>query len=336
MRISDFSYYLPKELIAQKPAIPRDYARLLTYDRQRDDYSDAHFFDLVNMLNSNDVLVFNNSKVSPVRFLFGDNNNKEVFFLSKVDGLWKVMVRPGRFFVLGKTIKVDALHMEVKKIDEHGYRFIKVNLSDSDLALFLNKHGALPLPPYIDSKDIKKDDYNTVFAKEAGSVATPTAGLHFNKSLLSKLTAKGVKIEFITLEVGLGTFLPVKTHMVEDHKMHEESYNIDYYTAKRLNKYKKENRRIIAVGTTSVRTLEDNFSKYKGIRAGRFQTNIFIRPGYKWGFIDAIITNFHLPESTLLILVSAFIGKEKALWLYKRAVSRRYRFFSFGDGMFLT
>lgn len=335
MRISDFSYYLPKELIAQRPTIPRDNARLLVYDWQKDDCSDAHFFDLVNMLNSNDVLVFNNSKVSPVRFLFGDNK-KEVFFLSKIDGLWKVMVRPGRFFVLGKIIEVNGLHMEVKKIDEYGYRFIKVNLNDSELALFLNKNGALPLPPYIDSKEIRDSDYNTIFAKETGSVATPTAGLHFNRSLLSKLAAKGVKIEFITLEVGLGTFLPVKTQMVEHHKMHEESYSIDYFTVKRLNSYKKENRRIIAVGTTSVRTLEDNFSKYKEIRAGRFKTNIFIKPGYKWGFIDAIITNFHLPESTLLILVSAFIGRDKALNLYRRAVDRRYRFFSFGDGMFLT
>lgn len=336
MRISDFSYYLPKELIAQKPAIPRDSARMLAYDREKNACSDAHFFDLVNILNSNDVLVFNNSKVSPVRFLFGDRNNKEVFFISKKNGLWKVMVRPGRFFVLGKIIEVDGLQMMVEKIDEYGYRYVKVNLSDTDLASFLNKHGALPLPPYIDSKEIKENDYNTVFAKETGSVATPTAGLHFNQSLLAKLIAKGVTIEFVTLEVGLGTFLPVKTQMVADHKMHEESYTIDYFTAKRLNQYKKDNKRIIAVGTTSVRTLEDNFSKYKEIRAGRFKTNIFIKPGYKWTFIDAIITNFHLPESTLLILVSAFIGREKALKLYQSAVTKKYRFFSFGDGMFLT
>lgn len=335
MKLSDFDYYLPEKLIAQSPTEIRHNSRMLFYDRSKNCISDSYFFKLTDYLGDNDVLVFNKTKVRPVRVIFGEGNNKEILFLEKIDGFWKVMVRPGRFFKIGRKIQIGNLEIEIVGIYGDGYRKIKVNLADLDLMKFLDKFGKLPIPPYIKAKSIKNSQYNTVFAEKSGSVAAPTAGLHFSNELLSRLSAKGVKFEFIDLSVGLGTFLPVKSEDINLHFMHVEKYSIDYFTAKRLNKYKADGKNIIGVGTTSIRTLEANFTKFGKILPGSFETNIFIKPGYSWKFVNSIITNFHLPKSTLLVLISAFIGREMALKLYKYAVSRNYRFFSFGDGMMI-
>lgn len=336
MLIDQFDFDLPKGLIAQKPANPRDYARLQVYKRDDNSLIWGHFFDLPNYLGMNDVLVFNNSKVIPARIIFEkDGKKNEIFLLEKVDGLWKALIRPGKKFLIGDILSINRAKFEVKRIDENGFRYLKVNLNDSELNDFLRSHGQMPVPPYIGGQGYQEEDYNTVYSKKTGSVAAPTAGLHFTDQLLNRLRAKGVKLEFVTLHVGLGTFLPVKVKDTRLHQMHEEKYEIDWMTARRLNRYLEEGKRIIAVGTTTVRVLEDNFSRFAKIKPGNFSTKILIEPGYKWKVVRAIITNFHLPKSTLLLLVAAFIGKERALELYQKAIVRGYKFYSFGDGMLL-
>jgi S-adenosylmethionine:tRNA ribosyltransferase-isomerase len=336
MLIDQFDFDLPKKLIAQKPVSPRDYARMLVYNRDKQELEFGHFFDLPNYLGENDVLVFNNSKVIPARLVFRrDNKELEIFLLEKVDGLWKALIRPGKVFTVGQKVVFENVEFEVMAIDDNGFRYLKIALNDQELQEFLVKYGQMPIPPYIGGNKYEEADYNTVYSARLGSVAAPTAGLHFTDQLLARLRAKGVQIEFVTLHVGLGTFLPVKVRDTKFHKMHREKYEIGFQTAKNLNKSIKEGKRIIAVGTTSVRVLEDNFGRYGGIIPGSFETNILIEPGYKWKVIRALITNFHLPKSTLLLLVSAFMGKEKALELYEKAVIRGLKFFSFGDGMLI-
>ena len=337
MRVDLFDFYLPENLIAKSPTNPRDNARLLVMDKSNSIVKDGHFFDLPFLLRADDVLVFNKSKVIPARLLFNvDGKEIEIFLVKHMrKSLWKCMVRPGKSFKVGTELNLDGVSVRTIKIDEEGLREIDFGMNELAFRKFLSKKGKLPIPPYIKGEEYKESDYNTVFAEKEGSIAAPTAGLHFTNELLSRLSSKGVALEYVTLQVGLGTFLPMKTNHSEYHKMHMESYEVDFATAKRLNDYKEAGRRIIAVGTTSVRVLEDNVSKYGRIVPGRFQTNIFIKPGYKWKMVDGLITNFHLPKSTLLMLVSAFSERKKILKAYELAIRKGYKFYSFGDGMLI-
>lgn len=337
MRIADFDFDLPKKLIAQKPSVPRDHARMLVVARDGKVIDDGHFFDLPRYLGPGDVLVFNDSRVMPARLLFEYNGRQmQVFFLELIGNYWKVMVRPGKFFQLGQTVKVHGVDFKIEKIDDEGFRYLSCGLSQAGMMEYLYSYGAMPVPPYIDAGQSHDADYNTVYARRDGkSVAAPTAGLHFTPELLGRLRAKGVILEFVTLEVGLGTFLPVKASDTRYHHMHEEAYSIASDTAMRLNKYVEQRRRVIAVGTTAVRVLEDNYRRFDRFVAGDYRTSIMIEPGYRWRAISGLITNFHLPKSTLLLLVAAWIGKNKVLQLYRLAILRHRRFFSFGDGMLL-
>ncbi|NMB48198.1 tRNA preQ1(34) S-adenosylmethionine ribosyltransferase-isomerase QueA [Candidatus Kuenenbacteria bacterium] len=355
MKVRLFDYNLPKELIAQKQIKPRDHSRLLIVDRKSRKIEHAHFFELPKYLQSGDVLVFNNSKVFPARIRF-DQGRKEIFLLKDLGaGRWEAMgrkleknVQDTRYnFQINSKLKYQI----IKKLDD-GHWEIKFNLQGNKFREWLEKYGETPLPPYIKVKDSKKirADYQTIFAKNEGSVAAPTAGLHFTKRILRELKKKGIKMEFVTLHVGAGTFQPVKTENIEEHKLHEEFVVLDKATAKRLNQYKKEGRRIIAVGTTSCRTLEavsklskisevskiskSSKNEYK-VAAGSRWVNIFIYPGYKFKFVDGLITNFHLPKSSLLMLVSALAGRKFILDTYQLAVKKKYRFYSFGDGMLI-
>lgn len=337
MRVDLFDYDLPGKLIANSPANPRDSARLMVMAKNGGDPKDFHFFDLPNLLKEGDILVFNKSKVIPARLLFDLKGREiEVFLVKKVGGgIWKCLVRPGKLFREGAEVDFGEIKVRVVGVDSDGLREINFGLEERDFSDFLRRRGRLPVPPYIKGGNYRSEDYNTVFAEKEGSVAAPTAGLHFTKELLARLFGKGIALEYITLQVGLGTFLPMKSDHTEQHKMHSENYQIDFPTAQRLNAYKAEGRRIIAVGTTSVRVLEDNFGRFGKIIAGEFQTNIFIKPGYQWKIVDGLITNFHLPKSTLLMLVGAFAGRERILKCYETAIRKGYKFYSFGDGMLL-
>lgn len=341
MKTSDFYYDLPTELIAQTPVEPRDNAKMLVYNMKTKQIEHKHFYDIVNYLSPNDCLVFNRSKVIPAR-IYAHREAKdetiEVLLLKKYSlNLFECLVKPGKKCKEGTILYFsDNLTGEVKKIKETGERVIEFTVKNGDLfENELNKIGEMPLPPYIKEKLKDKDRYNTVYAKEEGSSAAPTAGLHFTTELLDKIRAKGVEIEEVVLHVGLGTFRPVKVEDVSKHIMHTEEYFVDEETAKRLNKAKKEGKRIIAVGTTSVRTLETVATENGEIKAGHGETNIFIYPPYKFKFVDALITNFHLPESTLLMLVSSLMGKNEMFTCYTEAIKNSYRFFSFGDCMFI-
>ena len=335
-RTSDFDFDLPEKLIAKSPAQPRDNARLLSFSRLTQEITDTVFYKLPDLLNEKVILVFNDSKVDPVRLNFNMNGVfSEILFLEKMADLWKVMVKPGKKFRLGSFINFSDLRAQVVKVDSDGYRYLKLNLNDEELKSFLGRYGRMPVPPYIKGQNYDEKDYNTIYANKSGSVAAPTAGLHFTNELMARLISKGIKIEFITLKVGLGTFLPVKTSDIRDHKMHNEEYFIDYFTAKRLNKFVKDGYKIIPVGTTSLRVLESNYSHDNGFQAGSYKTNIFIFPGYKWKVVDGLITNFHIPKSTLLMLVSALVGKSAMDKIYRHAIQRAYKFYSFGDGMLI-
>lgn len=357
LKLADFDYNLPSELIAQTPVNPREMARLMVLDRTTGDISQRRFFDLPNLLRAGDVLVFNDSKVIPAR-LFGKKETggkMEVFLLTPEteplptspfekgrkmpQNVWQCLIG-GKIKAEQKIFLTDKIIAEpLKKIDDMVWQ---VSFNVNDRKLF--KLGEMPLPPYIKTK-AKDSDYQNVYAKESGSVAAPTAGLHFSKKLLTQLKKRGIKIEFITLHVGLGTFLPVETENILEHQMHSELAIVDAGTAKRLSGYKLQGRRIIAVGTTVARTLESLADNQGKIKAQRKMTDIFIYPGYQFKIIDGLITNFHLPKSTLLMLVSAFIsnpeddsllaGRDKLLRAYQEAINQRYRFFSFGDGMLI-
>jgi S-adenosylmethionine:tRNA ribosyltransferase-isomerase len=335
--MSFFNYYLPKELIAQSPVTPRDYSRMIVYDRGAKRIEEKQFFNLIDYLKAGDVLVLNNSKVIPARWIFEyEGKEAEILFLEENgEKKWKALGRPGKMLKIGNRITVGKLQLEIKSVLEGGMRLVEVNLDKLELRDFLLNNGQLPIPPYISGVDFKDEQYQTVFSKKEGSVAAPTAGLHFTPRLLNVLQQKGVIIEYVTLHVGMGTFMPVKVNDYRQHKMHKETYSMDFQTAKRLNKYKKNGQRIIAVGTTSTRTLEDSWKEGVGFLEGTRETNIFIYPGYKWKAVDALITNFHLPKSTLLLLVEALIGGEALREIYSLAIKHKYRFFSFGDAMFI-
>ena len=339
LKTSDFNYDLPNELIAQTPASPRDSARMLVYDKKNDKVEHKIFRDIIDYLSPNDVLVINNTRVIPARlFAHKVTGAKiEVFLLKRLNLTdYEVLMKPARKAPVGtKLIFSDNLYCDVIENQEDiGGRIIRFSVASGTLEEELDKIGEIPLPPYIHEKLEDSEEYQTIYSKIKGSSAAPTAGLHFTEELMQKIRDKGVQIEEVTLDVGLGTFRPVSEENALDHKMHSEKIYVSDEVASRLNKAKAEGKRIVAVGTTTVRTLESAADKKGYIVPVHKETDIFIYPGVKIKFVDALITNFHLPESTLIMLIAAFIGREKTLELYKTAVEEKYRFFSFGDACF--
>lgn len=341
MKKSDFYYDLPKELIAQEPLAQRDMSRLMTLDRVTGAVGHYHFYDIESLLNPGDCLILNDSRVLPAR-IYGvkEPTGGHIEFLllnQKSRDEWEVILKPGRIakpgarFVFGDGL----LKAEILEVLEGGNRLVKFYY-DGNFFQLLERIGEMPLPHYITHKLEDKERYQTVYAKHPGSAAAPTAGLHFTPELLERIKKKGVKIGYVTLHVGLGTFRPVKTENIEDHVMHYEHYEMPQETADLINETKRSGGRVIAVGTTSCRTLETVAHSEGGIRAAEGWTGIFIYPGFEFKAIDGLITNFHLPESTLIMLVSAFAGREHVLNAYKEAIKEKYRFYSFGDAMFIS
>ena len=337
----DFDYDLPQELIAQTPLKERDQSRLLVLDSKTGKYQDDYFYNVIDRLNPGDALVMNDSRVMPAR-LYGvkpeTGGHVEVLLLNNTDGdNWETLVKPAKRAKVGTEISFGdgKLTATVTEELEHGGRMIEFHY-DGIFMEILDQLGEMPLPPYIKEKLDDPEMYQTVYSREIGSAAAPTAGLHFTKELLKKIEDKGVKLVYLTLHVGLGTFRPVSEENIEDHKMHSEFYRLTEDAAKTLNEVKANGGRIVATGTTSIRTLETIGTKFNGeMRADSGWTDIFINPGYKWQVVDAFITNFHLPKSTLVMLVASFTGRENILNAYRHAVSEKYRFFSFGDAMFI-
>ncbi len=339
MKTSDFYYELDESLIAQTPIKKRDASRLLIYNRKTGIAQHKIFSDITDYLNAGDVLVINETKVLPAR-LFGVKEKTdracEFLLLKRLSlRIWEVILKPGKKLKIGDTVNfADNLSAKILQKKKDGVTEVEF-FFDGVFEQILDSLGEMPLPPYIHEKLEDKDRYQTVYAKEQGSAAAPTAGLHFTPELLEKIEGMGVKIARITLHVGLGTFRPVKTDEIADHIMHEEYYCVSEQAAQIINKARKSGGRIVAVGTTSVRTLESIADMNGNVIAKSGFTDIFITPGYKFKAVDVLITNFHLPESTLLMLVSAFVGREQTLRLYKTAAQERYRFFSFGDAMLI-
>lgn len=340
MDINLFDFALPEELIAQRPSDKRDHSRLLVVDKDNKTYEDKMFFNIIDYLRSGDVLVRNNTKVIPAR-LIGIKEvtgaHSETLLLKQIEGdTWECLTRPAKSLKVGARISYGdgKLIGEVVKEKEEGLRDIKFFYKGIFLEV-LDSLGKMPLPPYIKEQLCGNDRYQTVYAKYTGSAAAPTAGFHFTEELFEKIKAKGIEVVDVTLHIGLGTFRPVKVSDTDNHVMHSEEYEITKEACDTLNKAKKENRRIIAIGTTSVRTLEANIQEFGVFTPIKKETNIFIKPGYTFKAVDALITNFHLPKSTLIMLVSAFAGREFTLEFYKHAVDEKYHFFSFGDSMFI-
>ncbi len=339
MKTSDFYYELPQELIAQTPIEPRDHSRLMQVSRFSGAVTHRHFYDLPDLLEEGDLLVVNDSKVLPAR-LYGqktDTGAAAEFLLleQKENDCWEVLVKPGRKLREGARVSFGGglLTAEIITVKPDGNRIARFSCAGSIFSA-LEKIGEMPLPHYITEKLADRDRYQTVYARELGSAAAPTAGLHFTPALMDKLRAKGVNFGYVTLHVGLGTFRPVKAEEITDHHMHAEHYELPPETADLINRTKAAGRRVIAVGTTSCRTLESVASLHGGkIVPAEGYTDIFIYPGYQFKVLDGLITNFHLPESTLIMLVSAFMGYEHTMAAYREAVAERYRFFSFGDAM---
>ena len=322
MKVTDFDYELPKELIAQHPAEPRDHSRLLVVDKNTGKTEHRHFYDLPKYLHPGDLLVFNDTRVIPAR-LYGYNTD------------WEVLVRPGKKLQVGAHIKfAEELAGTIIDHTDFGGRIIRFEF-DGVFEEILDRLGEVPLPPYITAELEDKERYQTVYNRDPGSAAAPTAGLHFTKELMQKIKDMGCEEVFVTLNVGLGTFRPVTEENIEDHPMHKEFYTVTPEAAAAINKAKAEGRRIVAVGTTAVRTLESAGADGE-VKAGSSWTQIYIYPGFRWHIVDALVTNFHLPQSTLLMLVSSLSSRELMLQTYAEAVKEKYRFFSFGDAMFIT
>jgi len=338
MKTSDFDYHLPEEKIAQHPAEPRDHSRLLVYDRETKKVFHRHFYDIAEYLKAGDVLIINETKVIPAR-LYGKKRGSEVAFeflllrrLSLTN--WEVIMRPGKRLKAGGVVDF-AENFSARLVQKKEDGVCEVEFSfDGVFETLLDQYGNVPLPPYITEKLDHKEQYQTVYAQRDGSAAAPTAGLHFTPELLARLEAKGVIITRVLLHIGLGTFRPMKEEDVEKHIMHSEYYSVGEDAAREINRAKEEGRRVVAVGTTSVRTLESVADQGR-VRAGEGETDIFIYPPYSFQIVDVLLTNFHLPKSTLLMLVSAFMGREEALRLYRMAVEMDYRFFSLGDAMLI-
>ncbi len=341
MRVEDFDFDLPKELIAQTPLKNRDESRLLVLNKTTGEINHRKFYDIINYLDKGDTLVLNDTRVMPAR-LFGTKNETnahiEVLLLNqKENDIWDTLCKPAKRVKIGTIITFGDGMLKAKciKTFDEGRRYFKF-FYEGIFYEVLDKLGEMPLPPYITEKLEDKDRYQTVYSKVIGSAAAPTAGLHFTESLLKRIEIRGIHIAYLTLHVGLGTFRPVTVSKVTEHKMHREYYQLSEKTAHILNQTKKNNKRIITVGTTSTRTLETIASKYKGeFKESSGYTDIFIYPGYEFKGINGLITNFHLPKSTLIMLVSAFASKDKIMKAYQEAIKERYRFFSFGDAMFI-
>lgn len=365
MLLSEYDYNLPEELIAQLPADKRDNSRMMVLNRKDRTISHKHFYDIVDLIDKNTLLVMNNTKVLPARLIgYKDTGAKiEVFLLKQAETqsleenmqnpmcrvkqlcLWDVLIKPSKRVKPGTIIKIsEELSVKaIKRLEENGEWLVELMFEGDNVLDVLHRNGQIPLPPYIERKiqneDLKKLDferYQTVYAKDEGSVAAPTAGLHFTQGILQKLQDKGVELAYVTLNVGLGTFRPVQCENVENHKMHSETFEISEKAAEQINRAKKEGKQIIAVGTTTVRTLETAFQKYGCIQPCHDHSELFIYPPYEFKVIDKLITNFHLPKSTLLMLVSALAGKDFIFEAYNEAIKNNYRFFSYGDCMFIN
>lgn len=352
MLISEYDYNLPEELIAQMPADKRDNSRMMVLNRKDRTISHKHFYDIVDLIEPNTLLVMNNTKVLPARLIgHKDTGAKiEVFLLKQNSKMqdehenWEVLIKPSKRVKPDTIIKIsDELSVRaIKRLEENGEWLVELIFNGNNVLDVLHRNGNIPLPPYIERKipneDLKKLDferYQTVYAKDEGSVAAPTAGLHFTKEILKKLENKGVELAYVTLNVGLGTFRPVQCENVENHKMHSETFEISEKAAEQINRAKAEGKRIVAVGTTTVRTLETAYKKFGCIKACHDHSELFIYPPYEFKVIDNLITNFHLPKSTLLMLVSALAGKDFIFEAYKEAIENKYRFFSYGDCMYI-
>lgn len=352
MLISEYDYNLPEELIAQMPADKRDNSRMMVLNRKDRTISHKHFYDIVDLIEPNTLLVMNNTKVLPARLIgHKDTGAKiEVFLLKQNSKMqdehenWEVLIKPSKRVKPDTIIKIsDELSARaIKRLEENGEWLVELIFNGNNVLDVLHRNGNIPLPPYIERKipneDLKKLDferYQTVYAKDEGSVAAPTAGLHFTKEILKKLENKGVELAYVTLNVGLGTFRPVQCENVENHKMHSETFEISEKAAEQINRAKAEGKKIVAVGTTTVRTLETAYKKFGCIKACHDHSELFIYPPYEFKVIDNLITNFHLPKSTLLMLVSALAGKDFIFEAYKEAIENKYRFFSYGDCMYI-
>ena len=340
MKTSDFDFYLPEELIAQHPLEKRDYSKLMVLDKETGKIEHKHFYNVIEYLNPGDTLVLNNTRVMPAR-LIGEKAESggkiEFLLLKRIEGdKWECLAKPGKRAKIGTEFVFGKGKLKCKVVDivEEGNRIIEFSY-DGIFEQVLDELGEMPLPPYITERLDDRERYQTVYSKEQGSAAAPTAGLHFTKELLEEVKKKGVNIAYVTLHVGLGTFRPVKVDDVNEHVMHSEFYKIEQSEADKINKAKKEGHRVIAVGTTSTRTLESAADENGFLTEKSGWTEIFIYPGYQFKVIDALITNFHLPESTLVMLVSALAGREHVLAAYEEAVNEKYRFFSFGDAMLI-
>ena len=341
MNTADFDFDLPEELIAQTPLEKRDASRLLVVDKETGAFSDQHFDQIIDQLQPGDALVMNNTRVLPAR-LYGikpeTGGHVELLLLKNIQGDdWEVLAKPAKRLRVGAQISFGDGRLTATVVEEldHGGRIVRFGYEGIFLEV-LESLGEMPLPPYIHEKLADRERYQTVYAKENGSAAAPTAGLHFTEELLEQISAKGVKLVYLTLHVGLGTFRPVSVDSLDDHEMHSEFYSLSEEAAQILRQVKAKGGRVIAVGTTSIRTLETIGSKFQGqIQADSGWTNIFIKPGYDWKVVDAFSTNFHLPKSTLVMLVSAFAGRSLTLEAYEHAIAERYRFSSFGDAMFI-
>ncbi len=340
MKTSDFYFDLPEELIAQTPLERRDASRLMVLDKDTGRTRDMHFYDLPELLHPGDCLVLNDSRVLPARLLGrrepGGGAVEVLLLIDRGNKTWECLVRPGRKCKPGTRLSFGdgLLHAEVLSVEEGGNRLIRFEYEGIFLEL-LERLGKMPLPPYIKAELQDPERYQTVYSREVGSAAAPTAGLHFTKELLEQVQAMGVKLAYVTLHVGLGTFRPVKEEDILDHEMHSEYCMISAGTAETINRTKREGGRVICVGTTSCRTIESWAAEDGTLKESAGWTDIFIYPGYRFKVLDALITNFHLPESTLVMLVSALAGREHILSAYREAVERKYRFFSFGDAMFI-
>lgn len=338
MKSSDFFFNLPEELIAQHPVEPRDASRLLVYDINKKEIEHKQFRNIADYLKKGDVLVVNRTRVIPARIFVdieGYSRKVEILLLKRLSySVWEALVKPGKKMKIGTVGSVgDKLQFKVTGIKEDGERLIEFNFNGV-FENILEEIGNIPLPPYIKEKLENGERYQTVYSRELGSAAAPTAGLHFTDELLEKIKQKGVEIAEVILHIGLGTFRPVKVENIEEHHMHSESYLISDEAANKINKAVDEKRRIICVGTTSVRVLESVADEYGHVKTTSGETNIFIYPGYKFKIVRNLITNFHLPESTLIMLVSALVGKDETLKVYNEAIKEKYRFFSFGDATF--
>ncbi|MCS7250499.1 MAG: tRNA preQ1(34) S-adenosylmethionine ribosyltransferase-isomerase QueA [candidate division WOR-3 bacterium] len=336
MKLNEFDYYLPKELIAQEPPKKRGFSRLLVVDRKKRNFEEKIFNEIIEYLEPGDLIIFNNTKVIKAR-LYGklpDGREGEILLVRKIgENIWEALTRPAKKMKEGVILKINNNEIKILERKKEGVRIIQfLNTSDKEV---IEKYGNIPLPPYIKNQNIEEENYQTIFASKEGAVAAPTAGFHFNEALIEEIKKKGVKIDFLTLHCSLGTFRPIKTENIEEHQMYYEEYEIPENLVRSVEETKREKKRIIACGTTVVRALESQMKEFGKLTPGYYTTNLYIYPPFQFQIVDALITNFHLPKSTLLLLVCAFADKELIFQAYQYAIERKFYFYSFGDAMFI-